>query len=811
MKQKLLLLLLLTFSAVNAQEVTHIDFDTNNANIVFNSWNTSSTFAKVANPASDATNVSAFVGQFTAGNDNGIGIGVIDPTAVFTSPFNLVSNSVFKMKVFSTEEIDVTFHLENSPDWGNNIEVTSSVGASDINKWVELTFDFSSNSSNIYMNNIVIKIGGANTAEGDIYFFDDIKGPELYTSPAQSYNPANGATDVSVSTNLEIASNGKFRNIDDSEITDLTGKVALRVEDANGADIPFSASINGDKNKISIDPTNDLDNSKTYWYGVVDNAIEYTTDALVTGVSASFTTKAAVSGDINEMLFDFDTTNQDVGFESWAGTGFAKVANPNKTGINTSDNVAEYTHAGNDSGLENSLVNGATPLTPFDFSETPFIKVKVWVSKPVAVSIKLQNYPDWGQGHEQKIDVTETNEWVELVFNYGSITATNYDRVQIYFDKDRTGGSVAGDKFYFDDYLKSNVAPAVETSMSPADADTDVSQTAVPSISSNFQFVNLDGSTITDVSPFVELREGDASGTIVSVNASINDAKNSISIKPSDLLNANTQYWFGIKDNTIKYKENNAEITGLSATFTTKTAGINFVTYNDFDGTSLTTVSESMGETPGAYETVTDPTDGANMVTKWTKGNTWGGWERIHFQLNAPYDATKDDIFSFRVYSSVTTNYMFKLSDAKDDGDQNANLEKWGDILEANKWQTIYIDASELADGINFDHIFIFIGAGNAGVTGDFYIDDVKGPQLQGTASVSDFEKVSFNFYPNPANEMIRFSNLDGKKELKVFDINAKQILKKTITNDDEVSIKELKPGFYFLEIDGQHRKLIKK
>ena len=71
MKQKLLLILLVTFSAVKAQETTHVDFDTNNPNIVFNSWNTSSTFSKVSNPVSDATNSSAFVGQFTAGNDNG--------------------------------------------------------------------------------------------------------------------------------------------------------------------------------------------------------------------------------------------------------------------------------------------------------------------------------------------------------------------------------------------------------------------------------------------------------------------------------------------------------------------------------------------------------------------------------------------------------------------------------------------------------------------------------------------------------------------------------------------------------------------
>lgn len=808
--KKITLLFILTFSVITAQEVTHIDFDTNNPNIVFNSWNTSSTFAKVANPASDATNASAFVGQFTAGADNGIGIGVIDPTTVFTSPFNLVSNSVFKMKVFSNEEIDVTFHLENSPDWGNNIEVTSSITAADINKWVELTFDFSADATNIYMNNIVIKIGGPNTTQGDIYFFDDIKGPELYTSPAQSYSPTNGATDVSISANLEIASNGKFRNIDDSEITDLTGKVALKVGDANGADVPFSASINGDKNKITIDPTIDLDNSKTYWFGVVDNAIEYTTDVAVTGVSATFTTKAAVSGDINEMLFDFDTTNQDVGFESWAGTGFAKIANPDASGINTSTNVGEYTHAGNDSGLENSLVDGATPLTPLDFAETPFIKVKVWVSKPVGVTVRIQNYPDYGSGAEQIINVTETNQWVELIYNFGAVTASNYDRVQIYFDRDRSGGSVAGDVYYFDDYLKSNVPPAVETILSPENDATGVSLLSNPTISSNFQFVNLDGSTITDISPFVELREENASGTLVSAVVSINDDKNSISIKPSDLLKANTQYWFGIKDDVIKYKENNTNITGVSATFTTQTSGINFVTYNDFDGTSLTSVSESMGDVPGAYETVTDPAGGTNLVTKWTKGDTWGGWERIHFQLNAPFDATKDDIFSFRVYSPITTNFMFKLSDAKEDGDQNANLEVYGDIIAANQWQTIYIDASELADGISFDHIFIFIGPGNGAVTGDFYIDDLKGPQLQGVASVNEYSKTKIKFYPNPAIDAIKFSNLENDVLVKIYDVNSKQVLSQK-TNNKELSINTLKSGFYFVEVNGTYQKLIKQ
>ena len=809
MKQKLLLILFLNICIVSAQEVTHIDFDTNNANIVFNSWNGSSTFSKIANPASDDTNNSAFVGQFTAGSDNGIGIGVIDPTTVFTSPFNLVSNAVFKMKVFATEEIDVIFHLENSPDWGNNIEVTASVGASDINKWTELTFDFS-NFSNIFMNNIVIKIGGSNTTLGDIYFFDDIKGPELYSSPAQEYSPADGLTDATISTNLEITSNGKFRNLDDSEITDLTSKVALKVGDADGADVAFTATINNDKNKITIDPSSDLENSTTYWYGVVDGAIEYSTDAPVSGVAATFTTKAGITGDINEVLFDFDTTNADLAFTSWGGVGFAKIANPDKSGINVSDNVGEYTYNGGDAGLENDLVNNATPLTPFDFSETAFIKVKVWVSKPVGVSIKLQNYPDYGQGHEQMIEVTETNTWVEVIFNYGAITATNYDRAQIYFDKDGSGGSSVGDKYYFDDYLKSNVPPAVENTYSPVDGATDVSEFATPTITSNFQFRNLDDSSITDVASYVELRKNDASGELVAINAALSADNSSIIITPSEILDVNTTYWYGVKEGVIEYKETNTAVSGLSATFTTTATAVTMVTYNDFDGTSLTTVSETMGEPAGSFTTVTDPIGGTNMVTKWVKGNSWGGWERIHFQLNTPFDAAKDDLFSFRVYSSVKTNYMFKIADAKEDGDQNANLEKYGDIAVANQWQTIYFDASELADGISFDHIFIFIGPGKGTITGDFYIDDVKGPQLQGTASTDDFDKATFQFFPNPANDMIRFRNLDGKKQIRIFDINSKQVLKKAIETN-ELSIKSLKPGFYFLEINGQYKKLIKE
>jgi len=162
MKQKLLFFSLIISGLLYSQETMHIDFDEFNPGIVFNSWNSSASFAKVTNPDVSTENPSAFVGQFTSGDDNGIGIGVIDPTTVFTTPFNLSALSYFKMKVWSSEAISVTLHIENSPDYGNYIERTEIVNSEQLNQWVELTFDFSGE-NNIFMNNIVIKVSGDST------------------------------------------------------------------------------------------------------------------------------------------------------------------------------------------------------------------------------------------------------------------------------------------------------------------------------------------------------------------------------------------------------------------------------------------------------------------------------------------------------------------------------------------------------------------------------------------------------------------------------------------------------------------------
>jgi hypothetical protein len=808
MKQKLLFFSLIISGFLYTQETMHIDFDEFNPGIVFNSWNSSASFAKVANPDVSTENSSAFVGQFTSGDDNGIGIGVIDPTTVFTTPFNLTALSYFKMKVWSSEAISVTLHIENSPDYGNYIERTEVVNSEQLNQWVELTFDFSGE-NNIFMNNIVIKVGGDFTEQGDNYYFDDILGPPLYDSAAYDFSPSNNATEVSVGANMIITTNDVFTAAQGANISDINQVVSLREGDINGDEIPFTASINGSNNEIIIDPINSLDFTTSYWYGVIDDQIFHANGASVTGVNATFTTKEPVEGDINVMLFDFDTVNQDLDFVSWGGTGFNKVSNPDATGINTSANVGQYTHAGNDSGLENDLVNGATPLDAPDFSETPFIKVKVWVERPVDVMVRIQNYPDYGQGFDQTISVTETNQWVQLIYNFGSVTATNYDRAQIYFDRNQTGGTEAGDTYYFDDYEKSNVAPQAELTLTPEEGSNDISLASGMSVVSNLAFENLDGTTITEISSIVELRENNANGTIVPSIISISEDKTQIDIAPSSLLSPNTTYWYGVLENTIQF-ENGETVTGATASFTTTTESIEMVVYEDFDDISLSTVSETMGDPPGSYVLSLDPDDASNGVQQWDKGDTWWGWERIHMEMINPFDMGQHDLFSVRVYSPVQTEMMLKLADARDDGDQNGFIEVRQDIVLTNQWQTLYFDMSDIADGVSFSHLFIFIGPGDPSITGTFYIDNIEGPGLQNTAGIDELNSFNFSMYPNPSSDIVFFKNLNRTTTVKIFDINMRLVKSESI-NSNQILVKDLNSGVYFVEIDGHVKKLIKR
>jgi hypothetical protein len=819
MKKSLRFIFIFALSISYSQEVVHINFDDINPDAAFSSWNNSSTFAFQPNPIQDPVNASPNVGQFIAGDDNGIGIGLSNPSSVFPNPFDFTQSSLFKIKFLAGEPVTITLKIENQPDWGpHNSETSATYDATQIGTWQELTFDFTGY-SDMFINSIVIKVDGATWEEGDTLYFDDIVGPPLYATPAFEFTPADGSTDISVGGNMVIETNNKFYDPGAVTITDFSNKVALRLGDENGTDIGFEASIESDS-KITITPELDLSYSTTYWFGIIENSMYHSNGTQNIGAGASFTTKAAVGGDLSVMMFDYESDETDTPFVTWGSAGFAAVPNPAPDAINNSSTVGQFTHPG---GVWSSGIESDGTFDDIDFAETPFFSMKVWVDKPINIVFKLQNNPSYWQNNEIYYAVTESeiNQWIQLTFNFSNVTASNYNRVQLWFDGDTSGGSVAGDVYYFDDIVKSNMPPLAEVTYNPADGATDVLQYAQLSINSNFQFVNLDGSDIDDASSKLELRENDSSGTPVPFAALISEDNNTFTIVPNELLTAGASYWYGVKDGVVKYDETQETISGLNATFTASNAGLpNMVVYNDFDGNdNLSLVTQALGDPAGPFSPQSmDPIGGSNSVMEWYKGESWGGWERIHLQLEMPFDISQGDVFSFRVFSSVKTGIRFKLADAMDDWEQTGNYESGSEIfpdqniLNTNQWKTYYFNVSEMPEDSNFDHLFIFLGRGDnePGADEVFYIDDIMGPALQSTASLNDFDNGQVVLYPNPAQNVIHIKNLLGNKTIRIFDINGR-LVHQTKTASNTLSIAALNQGFYFLEINGQTKKFIKK
>lgn len=162
------------------------------------------------------------------------------------------------------------------------------------------------------------------------------------------------------------------------------------------------------------------------------------------------------------MLFDFDTVNADSIFHEtwnnvWPNAAFAKVANPDVSGINTSANVGKFTSNGGANALILSQEVGKANLPNFDFAARPYVTMKVWINKPVSVSLEFENngyYPSFGSVTQS---VTTINQWVAVQFDCsefisgGSHGWGSYNIVGVSFDKDLSGGTVANDVYYFDE------------------------------------------------------------------------------------------------------------------------------------------------------------------------------------------------------------------------------------------------------------------------------------------------------------------------------------------------------------------------
>lgn len=129
-------------------------------------------------------------------------------------------------------------------------------------------------------------------------------------------------------------------------------------------------------------------------------------------------------------------------FNGFGGSTYEAVANPDASGINTSAQVGK-TGKGVEvwAGIE-TILDGK-----LDFSVNNTFKLKVFAPKTGVVRFKIEDKDDSEVFVEVDADITKTNEWEELTFDFSGTASDTYNKIAVFFDF----GSTAQSTFYFDD------------------------------------------------------------------------------------------------------------------------------------------------------------------------------------------------------------------------------------------------------------------------------------------------------------------------------------------------------------------------
>jgi hypothetical protein len=195
-------------------------------------------------------------------------------------------------------------------------------------------------------------------------------------------------------------------------------------------------------------------------FSAVDNANKYQRVVLFfdfgnagTGVDYYYDDIQLTSGAESLVLpLTFESTTLTYAYGNFGGAAATVVANPDKSGINTSSKVSALTK---NNGAEVWAGSSLALETAINFSTFKKLKMKVWSPQAgIIVKFKLENLNDASINKEIDATTTVANGWEELTFDFdGIVNANNYQRVVLFFD---FGNNGTGKTYYFDDIKQSN-------------------------------------------------------------------------------------------------------------------------------------------------------------------------------------------------------------------------------------------------------------------------------------------------------------------------------------------------------------------
>ena len=108
--------------------------------------------------------------------------------------------------------------------------------------------------------------------------------------PTTTWSTANSATGVAVDSNITLTFNEAVRNVDDTALSNsnIDSLITLRETDVNGTNIAFDATIDSDKEVITINPTSDFDSEQVI-YVAIGSTVEDSSGNANTVSSITFT------------------------------------------------------------------------------------------------------------------------------------------------------------------------------------------------------------------------------------------------------------------------------------------------------------------------------------------------------------------------------------------------------------------------------------------------------------------------------------------------------------------------------------------
>lgn len=543
--KKITLLWILLISTISISQNAPITFENGEPG---STW-TWTTFENGSNPAVEilpnpdpsGANTSATVAKFTAlqsgqpfagfESSHGAGIGTFTLTAANATVRIMVWKSVIS-------DVGIKFATSTNASTGE-IKVANTL----VNQWEELVFDFSSKIGETNDQIIIFPDFQNGRTSDNICFIDNIVfglpviNPLLPTLPLdfESSTLTYSFTDFGGAVTTKIA-NPDMSGINTSaNVAQLTKNVGAEVWAGSfielGTPIDFSSSQSikiktwspqsGITVKLKLENlANPAINTEVDVVNTVAGAWEELTFNFPGIVNANNYQRVVVffnfgvSGNGNSYYFDsiqtvtnqiegvtlpltFESSTLTYSFTDFGGAVAEKIANPDMSGINTSENVARLTK---NTGAEVWAGSFIELVSPIDFSNSQVIKVKTWSPQSgITVKLKLENLANPNISTEVDVVNTVSGAWEELTFTFpGIVNANNYQRVVIFFN---FGVSGNGNSYYFDDIQ--TVESVVEGVTLPLDFE---------STTLTYNFTNFGGATTQKIA------NPDASGINTSGN-----------------------------------------------------------------------------------------------------------------------------------------------------------------------------------------------------------------------------------------------------------------------------------------------------